>query len=605
MKASFGRTVIIVATVLGVIVVALTELLSLIHALTRGAAFLFWVPLAIIALRYASTSFEFRSIRENLKALDRVDWLLVSVIVAIALVNLFLAITAPPSSWDALSYHAPRISHWIQNKSVAHYPTHIDRQLWIPPGFEFFALQLQLLVGSDRFINCVQWLSSLGCIVVSSRIAAQLGARRKGQLFAALFTATLPMAIAQASGSQADLFASFWIVSSISLILEMTDAPIGLRDSLLLGACVGLAALSKGTAYILLLPFIIWLVIEQARRVRFRIIAPATIATIAAFAMNAGHYARNYAAFGNALTNPRTERLTNEAVTPAVVLSNIARNTTLHTQTRSASLNDAQHRIVGDLHAALGIDASDSRSTYFGARYSVASRTRTEAWVGNPFHLLLIIVGAALTGYRKRKNQRPQMLLVVCLVAAFILFCAILKWQPWNSRLHLPLFIASAGLVGAVLEKKLPARQIAMLALLLTIPSMLVLLRNSARPLLVREPIWTIPRERRYFKEIGWMYAPYVAVGNFLAARRCANVGLITSWVDWEEPLWVVMRNRSTMPVTIRHVALPGQRRIPSDLCAIVTVFAYDRLRPPDLGVSPDWKLALARDRIGVYVPTL
>ena len=47
------------------------------------------------------------------------------------------AIVAPPNTYDSMTYHLPRVMHWIQNQSVAHYPTHIPRQLHFPPGAEF------------------------------------------------------------------------------------------------------------------------------------------------------------------------------------------------------------------------------------------------------------------------------------------------------------------------------------------------------------------------------------------------------------------------------------------------------------------------------------
>jgi hypothetical protein len=48
-------------------------------------------------------------------------------IVGIASTTGLLAAVAWPSQWDSMVYHLPRIDHWIQNRSVAFYPTHILR----------------------------------------------------------------------------------------------------------------------------------------------------------------------------------------------------------------------------------------------------------------------------------------------------------------------------------------------------------------------------------------------------------------------------------------------------------------------------------------------
>lgn len=55
-------------------------------------------------------------------------------IVVVAVVTLVLALLAAPATEDSMVYHLPRVMHWIQDKSLAHYPTHIGRQLWPSPG---------------------------------------------------------------------------------------------------------------------------------------------------------------------------------------------------------------------------------------------------------------------------------------------------------------------------------------------------------------------------------------------------------------------------------------------------------------------------------------
>src|SRR5574341_105350 len=40
-----------------------------------------------------------------------------------------LAITLPTTNWDSMTYHMARVMHWVQDQSVAHYPTTNGRQL--------------------------------------------------------------------------------------------------------------------------------------------------------------------------------------------------------------------------------------------------------------------------------------------------------------------------------------------------------------------------------------------------------------------------------------------------------------------------------------------
>jgi cell shape-determining protein MreD len=290
---------------------------------------------------------------------------------------------------------------------MAHYPTHIDRQLWVGPGWEYFALNLQLLAGSSRLVNCVEWLAFIGCVIVTSQIAAQLGASRRGQWFAALFTATIPMAIAQASGSQVDLFAAFWDVCAVALMLRCIHQPqrVSARDALVLGACLGLAALSKGTAYLFLFPFLVWLAVTRIRRDRLRVPVPMTLAVAAALIMNAGIYSRNFSVYGTVLGRTSGPPLENAIITPASVASNAVRNLVIHGRSPLLRLNSAEERVVKKLHDALGIDVSDGRTSYYGTSFTMQKRPRSEGYVGNPAHLLVLATVLGLLLLRKRSER--------------------------------------------------------------------------------------------------------------------------------------------------------------------------------------------------------
>ena len=72
---------------------------------------------------------------------------------------------APPNNADVVEYHLPRVMHWIQNRSVGHYPTHIGRQLSFGPGAEYILLQAQILSGGDRLANLMGWFAAAGSVL--------------------------------------------------------------------------------------------------------------------------------------------------------------------------------------------------------------------------------------------------------------------------------------------------------------------------------------------------------------------------------------------------------------------------------------------------------
>jgi 3-methyladenine DNA glycosylase AlkC len=58
-------------------------------------------------------------------------------------------------------YHMTRVQHWIQNRSVAHYPTHVLKELHRNPWAEYALLHFQVLSQGDRLANLLQWSSMM------------------------------------------------------------------------------------------------------------------------------------------------------------------------------------------------------------------------------------------------------------------------------------------------------------------------------------------------------------------------------------------------------------------------------------------------------------
>ena len=141
-----------------------------------------------------------------------------------------------------MTYHMPRIVHWLRNHSVAFYPTNDLRQLSLQPWAEYAMLQLHALAGGDWFDNLVQWFSMTGCVIGVSLIAEMVGATPSGQVLAALFCATIPEGILEASGAKNDYSLCFWLVCLVYYLLAFRRAgtlgnALGIGGAL--GTCLG------------------------------------------------------------------------------------------------------------------------------------------------------------------------------------------------------------------------------------------------------------------------------------------------------------------------------------------------------------------------------
>ena len=308
-----------------------------------------------------------------------------------------------------MAYHMARVAHWAQNGTVRHYPTPYLPQLYHPPWAEFAITHFQLLSGGDRFANAVQWLAMIGSVLCTSLITKLLGGDSRAQIFAAVLAATIPMGILQGSSTQNDLVVTFWLLVFVSYVLRMMASSSRSQPDLLelrwqmmaAGASLGLAVLTKGTAYIYAMPFVLWLAFVMVKRLRLRAIPFGLVAGALVLLLNAGHFWRNVQLFGTPLS-AGDESYVNEVFTPSAFVSNFIRNLSLHAGTPFAGVNEAMSVAVRRLHDALGIAVNDPRTTAVNDPRTAAGNGRdlefaisridtVEDFAGNLLHTALIL----------------------------------------------------------------------------------------------------------------------------------------------------------------------------------------------------------------------
>lgn len=602
----------------GFALVLLTEVLSVMTLLTSWSVAAGWsavLTVALIWMRRRSTAtttatVAWRVWRDDAGALSLAQ---IIAIIVVAGVTLALALLAAPATEDSMVYHLPRVMHWIQDKSVAPYPTHIARQLWPSPGGSFVVLHGQLLTGSDRSVTVVQWLAFIGDIVLASLVAKELGAKRKGQLFAAFFFALLPPAVAQASGAQVELISAFWFGCAVVLGLQMMNSRVESRSwssVFLLGAAIGLAILTKTTAFIFLAPFVLWYLTTTIRRDPRRAIGSWAVAGLVALALNAPHAVRNFATYDNPLGRRGGNGQVNSEFFPAGFISNVVRNTSLHFGTGSPRANLALYSSVIGIHGLLGVSADDPRTTFPGVRYRPVRMEYAEQTAGAPIHVLLVAASMLIlvwTGWRK---NAPALFLLLAVAAGFLLFSFYLRWQPWHSRLWVPLFVVGAGGVGVALEFLAGAAMRGAITASMMLGVLPVLVLNPPRPLVWRQPIYTIARERQYFAEDYRPYQTYRDAADYLAGAGCYDIGVWVRGDGAEYQLWALLQTRAARvgrQTRIRHFLVGNEsRKLVGRLsgdnfrpCAVV--YIHPEILLSALPVPAGFNLVWERDFFRIY----
>ena len=449
---------LIACVIVGAWFVAGAEILSIFGALGRVQLALWWgVPTAALGAAAFLRRDRIRGV--TLRAPLRAGHLLLlGACAAILLITCLLAALLPPNIWDAFTYHLPRQVYWQQNGSVWHYPAVDLRQLMMPPLAEFIGVHHMILSGGGAWDNMAQWFAFAAAAVAASAIARDLRAPAGGQLLAALLVVTLPIALAQAANAKNDVVTAMWTMVAAWLAARpWAGHRATAGGALLTGLALGLLALSKGTGMLFAVPIgAVYGVGVLAQRPR---LAPAfgVITAAAALAIVGGHFARNQALFGSPI-GPGSKAeggygLTNETFTPAAIASNVVRNAALHLAWPDEAVNDRIESGIVVLHEWIGADINDPRTTQLAEHpFRVWA-----AWSGDataaPVHALLSLVVAAGLLLRPRLTaSNPAARAYAALpFAAFLLFCIALKWQPWHSRLHVPIFCLLAPAAGWML----------------------------------------------------------------------------------------------------------------------------------------------------------
>ena len=552
------------AVSLGVLMILATEILSLFRLVTLPAVAGLWTVASIGAALFlkASRNRSPAPVADAGEKLSVVCRLLLASITLYVLTTGVIALVAPPNTWDSMEYHMPKVMHWIQNRSVAFYPTAIPRQNHLGPGAEFAVMQLQLLSGSDRFANCVEWFAMVGSLVAVSLIARELGAGARGQILAAAFTVTLPMGIMQASSTQTDYVIAFWFAGFVYYLLRLLHADTFRWGHLLgMSAALGLAAFTKATAYLLAPGFLLWFAVAQIKNRGWRALESFSVLAAIFLALNLGPYARNWALHRNPL-GPGHEPTPNSKYSldthaPKALVSNLTKHFSTHINTPWRSWNRAIRQAYVDFHKWLGFDLNDPRTTFAVpfVRFSIQRTGFQDESDGNPVHLLIGIgCGILLLSCRSLRKDPTLLKYAGAVLTGALLFGCYLKWHPWMSRLHTGLFVLTGPLAGMVLARFWSGRVAAGVGGLLLLLGVPWLLFCQERPMVGPKNVFTTPRDRLYFNTPHQSYVNAFLEGReFLRSQKVSDVGLLAANTSWEYPWWVLLRENHP-GVRLEHV---------------------------------------------------
>lgn len=595
---------------IGILTICITEILSFYNLLTLKNLVFFWLGITIInglllIFLLKSKIIDFNNLDKLLykkyssllnKKSDRLSFFVIILVLAITSIT---AIVSAPNNWDSMTYHLPKVMHWIQNQSVYPYPTNNLRQISFSPGASYLTLQFIFLSGNDYFANCPQWIAFLGSIICISVIVRTLMGE-KYQWIGAFLTACLPMAIMQSTTTQSDLITAFWILCYTYFIFK--DRQYLVTDVAWGSSAFGLAILTKPTALIYGIPLSIFFFIQFiSHGIWKQKLSLIGIFLGCSFWLSFPHFLRNKAIFNSYLGIDTDTKATTFGLFQS--LSSFLKNILIN-----LPLNPLRSLIYW-IHQNLLLLKIDDPTINLGGR-SIMNEGNLfkylvphEDFLGSPIYLLLFIFGsiaifkkAVLLSDDKIFEVEKQKILylaslAIIVILNFLLFSTLLKWAVFHNRLLLTIFLLSIPISVFFIKFILPQNLQKIILSIIAITAIFYSLTPIRHPLIAlpifspqqqqeQSPsILTLSRSDIYFsgsrKELK---EPYQEIVNLILNSHCRYIGLAFQEDTWEYPLWALLKNQMDKFFWIKNLNIANQSKFlkpefpDAKICAIVSV---------------------------------
>ncbi len=500
--------------------------------------------------------------RRSLQQLTPAGFLLL----ALAPVILFSALAYPPNNWDSMTYHLARVAHWIENRSVAAYPTAIGRQLVYPPGAEYLLLVLQAIAGSDRLAALVQFGAWATIVLSAPALARTFGLPRRFAPWTALVAAGGAGAVLQASSTQNDLLAgaiAVGLVAGCTPFLHRNRRRWRAPDLALLGIAVAAGALVKGTSVLCASPFLAcaaWRVLRALpeREGRSEVLLAMPAVAVAALMILPAASAAGHVTHTAGLFQPFVYQ---GVADPGDRLLNSLRGLLRNLPAPGAAFDR-----LAPAHT-IGCPREHSLCLVFNA----APLEDVAACVGPAIFLAIALAAGAL---RARKLPGRARLGIGAWLLAWVLFHATFRDNVWITRLQLPLFALAPLALGALARPK-PSRLGTVLcgvvAAGLGAHAIATAVLNMKRPL---NPVGDLATAASltpdaFFRELRQAFSDeayyrlgppglgptHAAVLRELDGSGCRRLALFLGGDSWEYPLtWRAMQQG----VEVRHLVGPS-----------------------------------------------
>lgn len=445
----------------------------------------------------------------------------------------------PPNNWDSMTYHMARIAHWVMNESVYPYPTHIYRQIYQPPLAEWMIGQICILNRADYFANTLQLIYLIGSLACLNLIMQEFELTKKVRSIAYIVAFTTPSIFMQTTSTQNDIVVGFFILGTMYGLIRFFKT-FNISNALITGVFIGCALLTKGTAFVYLIPIALFAALSLIRKHYNssisipKLIPLISIILLCSILIPAPHFYRNFKLSGD-IFGASDDHYFNENISAKSTSLGILKNIGNHLSTPFTS--DITNQIVEKTHLISKIPINEKKYSYNGIHFKLNTWNHNEDEVSNFFQIILFGITCIVLIINFKSNSKLFNFSTIFCLSTFLIFSFILKWQPWHIRLQVPLFMMMAIPFSMMLYQIKFKKIIGLYLVLATLYCILLMILNPNRPFIkTNKQAKLVTRFEKFFVTIP-TYLPEYKKLRHKVVKKIPNEWNVHG-DTWEYPLY-------------------------------------------------------------------
>ncbi len=583
---SLGKTVLL----FNAIVVLSVNVLSIGSHISRRTVFAVWflvfLTFALLGLKkYGKAYFRVqKKLFFDTDKLSQTERALLALCMILVLSLLVGAIFTVPYNYDSMTYHLARIGRWIDHGNVNYYLTNIDRQLYSPVLSEYNMLHIFLLSGGDMWLNFYQYTNMLITAYFFYKVARMLGTDRKFSIFGMFVFLTMPLTISQSITTQNDLSAAMfyvlylyyllWFVQAEKLSFAKESRSKLLEKLICIGATVGFAFLMKVSVCASMIFFVPWLVVicfKRKDKIKDLLLCAVTAGSALAVTISET-LIRTYMACGSFIADTTSGDIMVATKNVSYIIVNILKNySLLITQHLWTWINGFVYRIAISVGALLHVEVNNVAIAFHGFDFitylntgdDMYSHDRTSSAFAAYFALLagvlLVIALVTLLVKTVRKKKSDWNISYGFVISAWLGFgfiMALLRWQPWGSRLMYPALavtvLAGTHILGAfcsrMKRKHLVIIPLALLSFILCLAPLEYNMTQAKKYL-----AGGCENRTKFYFENNKRHGTYKKLLKQAKKMKAKDIAVVISGDGYDYPLWKMFYD-SYPKATLRHI---------------------------------------------------